>query len=44
MLALLLIGKLYHNEGKFFARMASIGELTGISRQTVSNNLKELVS
>ncbi|AYV69394.1 hypothetical protein C2I06_22505 [Niallia circulans] len=44
MLAIILIGKIYHDEGVFSAGMNSIGELAGVSRQTVSNVIKELIS
>ncbi|AUO12207.1 TOTE conflict system archaeo-eukaryotic primase domain-containing protein [Priestia megaterium] len=44
LLALLIIGKIYHVEGVFSADMKSIGEISGFSRQTVSIILKELVN
>lgn len=43
LLALLIIGRIYHVEGEFSADMVSIGRLAGLSRQTVSVILKELM-
>ncbi|UYY94323.1 hypothetical protein OIU11_01960 [Bacillus cereus] len=43
LLALLMIGRIYHVDGRFSADMLSIGRLAGLSRQTVSIILKELM-
>lgn len=44
LLALLMIGKIYHIDGKFSADMVSLGKLVGFSRQTVSIILREFMT
>lgn len=44
LLSLLLIGRIYNENGIFSADMDSIGKISNLSRQTVSVMLKELIN